>query len=107
MFSIIQQHRGRVVGTAGDSVLGRVCQRGGCSAVCGGDSEGARGHGIRGLPEDRRMEFRIGINLGDVIEEEDTIYGDGVNIAARMQSLAEGGRDLLSRVLPMSRSRTN
>ena len=43
------------------------------------------------LPESRRMEFRIGINLGDVVEEGDTIYGDGVNIAARVQSLAEAG----------------
>ena len=43
------------------------------------------------LPENRRMEFRIGINLGDVIEEGDQIFGDGVNIAARLQSLAEGG----------------
>ena len=42
----------------------------------------------------RRMEFRIGINLGDVVEEGDTIYGDGVNIAARLESLAEAGRDL-------------
>jgi adenylate cyclase len=43
------------------------------------------------LPEDRRMNFRIGVNLGDVIEEEDRIYGDGVNIAARLEGLAEGG----------------
>ena len=43
------------------------------------------------LPENRRVEFRIGINLGDVIEEGDSIYGDGVNIAARMESLAEAG----------------
>ena len=43
------------------------------------------------LPENRRMEFRIGINLGDVVEEGDKIYGDGVNIAARVQSLAEAG----------------
>ena len=43
------------------------------------------------LAEDRRMEFRIGVNLGDVVEEGDTIYGDGVNIAARVQSLAEAG----------------
>jgi adenylate cyclase len=43
------------------------------------------------LPETRRMEFRIGINLGDVIEEGDTIYGDGVNIAARLEALAEPG----------------
>jgi len=43
------------------------------------------------LPENRRMEFRIGINLGDVIEEEDRIYGEGVNIAARLEGLAEAG----------------
>ena len=43
------------------------------------------------LSVDRRMEFRIGINLGDVIEEEDRIYGDGVNIAARLEGLADPG----------------
>ncbi|MBI4766847.1 MAG: tetratricopeptide repeat protein [Deltaproteobacteria bacterium] len=43
------------------------------------------------LPETRKMDFRIGINLGDVIEEEDSIYGDGVNIAARLESLADPG----------------
>jgi adenylate cyclase len=43
------------------------------------------------LPEHRRMAFRIGVNLGDVIEDEGTIYGDGVNIAARLEALAEGG----------------
>jgi adenylate cyclase len=43
------------------------------------------------IPEDRRMEFRIGINLGDVIEEDERIYGDGVNIAARVEGLAAGG----------------
>ena len=43
------------------------------------------------LPENRRMEFRIGVNLGDVIDEEDRIYGDGVNIAARLEGLAEAG----------------
>ena len=43
------------------------------------------------LPEHRKMAFRIGVNLGDVIEEEGAIYGDGVNIAARLEALAEGG----------------
>ncbi len=43
------------------------------------------------LPEERRMEFRIGVNLGDVVEEGDNILGDGVNVAARVQSLAEAG----------------
>jgi adenylate cyclase len=43
------------------------------------------------LPENRQMQFRIGVNLGDVIEEGERIYGDGVNIAARLESMAEGG----------------
>ena len=43
------------------------------------------------LPENRKMRFRIGVNLGDVLEEGKRIYGDGVNIAARMEGLAEGG----------------
>ena len=43
------------------------------------------------LPENRRMLFRIGVNLGDVIEEGDRIYGDGVNIAARLESMADAG----------------
>ena len=43
------------------------------------------------MPENRRMLFRIGINLGDVVEEGDRIYGDGINIAARVEGLAEGG----------------
>jgi adenylate cyclase len=48
------------------------------------------------VPENRRMEFRIGINLGDVIEEGDRIYGDGVNIAARLEGLAEADRICIS-----------
>jgi adenylate cyclase len=43
------------------------------------------------LPEKRRMHFRIGINLGDIVEQDGRIYGDGVNIAARMEGLAQGG----------------
>ena len=48
------------------------------------------------LPEDRKMKFRIGVNLGDVIQDGDGLYGDGVNIAARMEGLAEGGGICLS-----------
>jgi TolB-like protein len=51
------------------------------------------------LPEDRRMQFRIGINLGDVIEEEERIYGDGVNIAARIETLAVPGGVSISRIV--------
>ena len=53
------------------------------------------------LPENRRMEFRIGVNLGDVIEEEGRTYGDGVNIAARLEALAELNKAV--RLNPMSR----
>ena len=49
------------------------------------------------LPGDRRMDFRIGINLGDVVVQDDVIYGDGVNVAARLESLAEPGGVCISR----------
>jgi len=90
IFNFIQQHRGRVVGTAGDSVLAEyasVVDAVKCAVEIQKELRVRNGD----LPEERRMEFRIGINLGDVIEEADTIYGDGVNIAARLQGLAEGG----------------
>jgi len=52
-----------------------------------------------GMPEDRRIRFRIGINLGDVIVEDDDIFGDGVNVAARLEALAEPGGICISRVV--------
>jgi len=90
MGSLIQQHRGRVVGSAGDSVLaefGSVVDAVQCSVEI---QQVLRAKNAV-VPENRRMEFRIGINLGDVIEEGDSIYGDGVNIAARLEGLAEAG----------------
>jgi class 3 adenylate cyclase len=90
MGSLIQQHRGRVVGTPGDSVLaefGSVVD----AVQCAVEIQQVLRAKNAMLPENRRMEFRIGINLGDVIEEGDTIYGDGVNIAARLEGLAEAG----------------
>jgi len=75
MANLIQQHRGRVV----DAVQ------------CSVEIQKELTTRNAGLPENRRMEFRIGINLGDVIEEEGRIYGDGVNIAARIESLSEVG----------------
>jgi TolB-like protein/class 3 adenylate cyclase len=90
MGSLIQQHRGRVVGTAGDSVLaefGSVVD----AVQCAVEMQQVLRAKNAVVPENRRMEFRIGINLGDVIEEGDTIYGDGVNIAARLEGLAEAG----------------
>ncbi|MGZ6240604.1 MAG: adenylate/guanylate cyclase domain-containing protein, partial [Syntrophales bacterium] len=90
MTGFIQNHQGRVVGTAGDSVLAEFASV--VDAVqCGVEIQQVLRAKNAMLPENRKMEFRIGINLGDVIEERDTIYGDGVNIAARLEGLAEPG----------------
>ena len=90
MASSIQHHRGRIVGSAGDSLLAEFASV--VDAVqCAVEIQQVLRAKNDLLPEDRRMDFRIGINLGDVIEEGDTIYGDGVNIASRVQSLADGG----------------
>jgi adenylate cyclase len=87
---LIQKHHGRVVDAKGDNVLAEfpsVVDAIQCAMEIQKDLRVRNAE----LPEHRRMEFRIGINLGDVIEEEETIYGDGVNIAARLESLAESG----------------
>ena len=90
MVGFIEQHRGRVVGTAGDSVLAEFVSV--VDAIrCAVEIQEEFKDRNKELPENRRMEFRIGVNLGDVVEEGDTIYGNGVNIAARLQSLAEAG----------------
>ncbi|MBT8364923.1 MAG: adenylate/guanylate cyclase domain-containing protein [Deltaproteobacteria bacterium] len=87
---IIQQHHGRVIDSPGDNILAEfgsvVDAVNGAIKIqeeikkCNTDT-----------PKDSRMEFRVGINLGDVIEEEEQIYGDGVNIAARVEGLAAAG----------------
>ena len=90
MSTVIQQHRGRVIDTTGDNLLADFS-----SVVdalrCALDIQQEIKARNADLPENRKMEFRIGINLGDVIEEGDRIYGDGVNVAARVESLADGG----------------
>jgi adenylate cyclase len=87
---IIQQHNGRVIDSPGDNILAEFA-----SVVDAVNSAIKIQKEIKksnkDTPEDRRMEFRIGINLGDVIEEEERIYGDGVNIAARLEGLASAG----------------
>jgi adenylate cyclase len=90
MRGLIQQHRGRVVDTPGDNVLAEFASV--VDAVqCSVEIQQVLRAKNAVLPENRRMEFRIGINLGDVIEEGDSIYGDGVNIAARLEGLADAG----------------
>jgi class 3 adenylate cyclase len=90
MKNIIPQHRGRVVDSTGDNLLAEFA-----SVVDAVQAAVEIQQVLRAknslLPENRRMQFRIGINLGDVIEEGDRIFGDGVNIAARLEGLAEAG----------------
>lgn len=92
----IAQHQGRVVDTTGDSVLAMfdsVVEAVQCAAEVQQDLQAKNAP----LPEARRMAFRVGVNLGDVIEQADgSIYGDGVNIAARLQALADPGAICIS-----------
>ncbi len=87
---LITRHDGRVVGTAGDSVLAdfpSVVEALGAAV----DIQKTLGERNTALPADQRLDFRIGINLGDVIVDGDDIFGDGVNVAARLETLAEPG----------------
>src|SRR5499426_3915005 len=90
MATLIAQHRGRVVDSPGDNLLAEFASA--VDAVRGA-VEIQRELRVRNaeLPPERRMEFRIGINVGDVVVEGERLYGDGVNIAARLEALAEGG----------------
>src|SRR5229473_5682053 len=82
--SLIRQHRGRFVGSAGDSVLAEFASV--VDAVrCAVEIQQQLKARNADLPAHRRMEFRIGINLGDVMVDGEQIYGDGVNVAARLQ----------------------
>ena len=90
MTGLIQHPRGRVVDAPGDNVLaefGSVVDAVECAVEIQKELKTRNGE----LPENRRMEFRIGVNLGDVIGDGEQILGDGVNIAARMESLSEAG----------------
>jgi adenylate cyclase len=88
--SVIEKYRGRVVDSPGDNILAEFVSV--VDAVQSGVEiqEVIRAKNAE-LPDERRMEFRIGINLGDVIQEGERIYGDGVNIAARVEGLADPG----------------
>ena len=92
----IQEHGGRVVNAPGDSILAEfpsVVDAVNCAAVVQAQLAAANA----GLPDHRRMVFRIGINLGDVIQRGEDIFGDGVNIAARVEALADGGGVCITR----------
>jgi TolB-like protein/class 3 adenylate cyclase len=87
---IVQQYRGRVVDTPGDNILAEftsVVDAVNCSVEIQRDLAQRNAE----LSPEHKMQFRIGVNVGDVVEEEDRIYGDGVNIAARVEGMAEAG----------------
>src|ERR1700751_3778989 len=94
----IRKHRGRIVKTTGDGLLAEfpsVVDAVRCAA------EVQRGMIDREpeVPDERRIRFRIGINLGDIIADGEDIFGDGVNVAARLEALAEPGGICVSRVV--------
>jgi adenylate cyclase len=92
---LTQQFRGRVVDSPGDNILAEftsVVDAVNCAVEIQRDIAEKNAE----LPYERKMEFRIGVNLGDVIEEDGRIYGDGVNIAARVESLAKAGEICIS-----------
>ena len=94
--ALIARHRGRICGTAGDSILAAFGSA--LAAVqCAIDIQTELATSNEVLDEDRRMQFRIGVNVGDVMVKEGDIFGDGVNIAARLEGLAEPGGICISR----------
>ena len=94
---LIRQHRGRVVDTSGDNVLAEFSSVVDAMQSAVSIQKELKARNSR-LPEHRWMQFRIGINIGEVIQEGERIYGDGVNIAARLETLAQPGGICISRV---------
>jgi TolB-like protein len=95
---LIRAHGGRIVGTAGDSLLAdfsSVVDALNCAVEMQRASRGVNDP----LPPERRLELRIGVNLGDVIVDGDDIFGDGVNIAARIEALAQPGTVCISQTV--------
>ncbi len=94
----VAKHRGRIVKTTGDGALVEFASV--VDAVrCAVDVQQGMTERNTGVLADKRIEFRIGINLGDIIIDEDDIFGDGVNVAARLEALAEPGGICVSRVV--------
>ena len=92
---LIERHRGRVVNTWGDGLIAEfpsVVE----AVLCAVEAQKELRARNAGLPAERRLEFRIGINLGDVMVEGHDLYGEGVNVAARLQGLAEPGGIVIS-----------
>jgi adenylate cyclase len=95
MDALVERHDGRTINTWGDMVIAEfssVVE----AVLCAIEVQRELAARNRDLPEAEQMWFRIGINLGDVMVENDDLYGEGVNIAARLQELAEPGGILIS-----------
>jgi adenylate cyclase len=95
---VVQEHGGRIVGTAGDGLLlefPSVTE----AVLCATEIQPMIAERNADVPDDRKMLYRIGINLGDVIIDGDDVYGDGVNIAARLEALAEPGGVCISQTV--------
>jgi len=90
IFDLVQQYRGRIVDSPGDNILAEFASVVD-SVNCAVEIQRNLSKRNAELTDNRKMQFRIGVNLGDVIDEDGRIYGDGVNIAARVESLAEAG----------------
>src|SRR6185436_9739418 len=94
----IAEHRGRIVKTTGDGILVEFASI--VDAVrCAVDIQRQMAERNDQIPPERRIEFRIGLNVGDIIIDDKDIYGDGVNIAARLEALAAPGGICVSRVV--------
>src|ERR1700730_8207267 len=94
----IKHHRGRIVKNTGDGMLAEFPSA--VNAVrCAIEIQRSMIDRNANVPEDKRISFRVGVNLGDVIVEPEDIFGDGVNIAARLEALAEPGGICISRVV--------
>jgi adenylate cyclase len=96
MSALIDQFKGRVVDAPGDNLLAEFSSVVDATECAVKIQQVLKAKNAE-LPDNRKMQFRIGVNLGDVVEEADRIYGDGVNIAARLEGLAEPGGICISR----------
>ena len=94
----IAEHRGRIVKTTGDGMLVEFASVVDAVRCAVGVQQGMAERNSD-VAAERRIEFRIGINLGDIISDDNDIYGDGVNVAARLEALAEPGGICVSRVV--------
>ena len=96
--TLIEGHGGRVLHYAGDAILAEFASVV-VAATCAVEVQRNLADRNKDLPEDRKLQFRIGVNLGDVIVDRGELYGDGVNVAARLESLAEPGGICISRTV--------